>query len=196
MAPSTASIGTSLPAATSTVPPANKLHALLGHYNSDDEQSENDDQGADAEFKDFMNEVKAEAAPPGPPAVPSVWQELWDPQSGQPYYWHTITNELTWDKPQDLLKPAAQPPSAASKSTAPETAKTTDAKRVPMATNKAPTTAKPVDFTNKYNSIHIKHIYSFILIIVSSCAGLHQVHQETQKLFFQPPERMPKLASS
>jgi hypothetical protein len=34
-----------------------------------------------------------------------VWQELWDPQSGQPYFWHTLTNELTWEKPQDLLKP-------------------------------------------------------------------------------------------
>jgi len=34
-----------------------------------------------------------------------VWQELWDPQSGQPYYWNTISNELTWDKPQDLIKP-------------------------------------------------------------------------------------------
>lgn len=36
--------------------PANKLHALLGHYNSDDESSENED---DAEFKDFMNEIKS-----------------------------------------------------------------------------------------------------------------------------------------
>ncbi len=36
-----------------------------------------------------------------------VWQELWDPQSGQPYYWHTVTNELTWDKPKDLVKPPA-----------------------------------------------------------------------------------------
>jgi len=36
-----------------------------------------------------------------------VWQELWDPQSGQPYFWHTVTNELTWEKPQDLLKPPA-----------------------------------------------------------------------------------------
>ena len=33
-----------------------------------------------------------------------MWQELWDPQSGQPYYWHTITNELTWDRPVDLTK--------------------------------------------------------------------------------------------
>ena len=25
-----------------------------------------------------------------------------------PYYWHTITNELTWDKPLELLKPPPQ----------------------------------------------------------------------------------------
>jgi len=34
----------------------NKLHALLGHYNSDEEESETE---ADDQFKDFMNEIKA-----------------------------------------------------------------------------------------------------------------------------------------
>lgn len=40
--------------ATSSAP--NKLHALLGHYNSDEEESETE---ADDQFKDFMNEIKA-----------------------------------------------------------------------------------------------------------------------------------------
>lgn len=39
----------------------NKLHALLGHYNSDEEESEDDD---NAEFKNFMNEIKASDNPP------------------------------------------------------------------------------------------------------------------------------------
>ena len=38
-----------------TSPAPNKLHALLGHYNSDDEESETE---ADDQFKDFMNEIK------------------------------------------------------------------------------------------------------------------------------------------
>jgi len=91
-----------LPAAMPTSPAPNKLHALLGHYNSDDEESETE---ADDQFKDFMNEIKT--AETETAAETSVWQELWDPQSGQPYYWNTISNELTWDKPQDLIKPIA-----------------------------------------------------------------------------------------
>ena len=35
----------------------------------------------------------------------TVWQELWDPGSGHPYYWNPVTNELTWEKPAELLKP-------------------------------------------------------------------------------------------
>jgi len=89
-----------LPVTMPTASAPNKLHALLGHYNSDEEESETE---ADDQFKDFMNEIKATETETS--AEASVWQELWDPQSGQPYYWNTISNELTWDKPQDLIKP-------------------------------------------------------------------------------------------
>ncbi|KAI9562558.1 hypothetical protein GHT06_010011 [Daphnia sinensis] len=92
-----------------TAAPPNKLHALLGHYNSDDADSGKEEE--DSEFKDFMNEIKsAEEAPAT--LVSCVWQELWDPQSGQPYFWHTITNELTWEKPPDLSEASSSLPNS------------------------------------------------------------------------------------
>jgi hypothetical protein len=27
------------------------------------------------------------------------WEQVEDPQSGQPYYWHRTSNETTWTKP-------------------------------------------------------------------------------------------------
>ena len=45
---------------------ANKLHALLGHYNSDDEDSESDE---NSEFKTFMNEIKTVDNPPPLPST-------------------------------------------------------------------------------------------------------------------------------
>lgn len=42
---------------------ANKLHALLGHYNSDDESDKDEE---DNEFKDFMNEIKSVEETPTP----------------------------------------------------------------------------------------------------------------------------------
>ena len=104
---------------------------MLGHYNSDDESDKEDD----SEFHSFMKEIKSAEEPVAAP-VPSgniyifstkcfhfinlfltVWQELWDPQSGQPYYWHTVTNELTWDKPEDFLKPSSAKPTSIGTST-------------------------------------------------------------------------------
>ena len=60
-----------------------------------------------------------------------VWQELWDPQSGQPYYWHTITNELTWDKPQDLVKPPPAKPNLESTKVISKPTGTAEDKTVP-----------------------------------------------------------------
>ena len=49
--------------------PTNKLHALLGHYNSDDEDSSKEEE--DSEFKDFMNEIKSAEEAPAAPPIPS-----------------------------------------------------------------------------------------------------------------------------
>ncbi|XP_057368097.1 uncharacterized protein LOC130689103 [Daphnia carinata] len=99
------SVNTATVAATPA--PTNKLHALLGHYNSDDEDSDKEEE--DSEFKDFLNEIKSVEEAPAT-SVSSVWQELWDPQSGQPYFWHTVTNELTWEKPPDLSEASSSMP--------------------------------------------------------------------------------------
>lgn len=32
----------------------------------------------------------------------SGWQECFDDNTGYPYYWHTETNEVTWDMPDEL----------------------------------------------------------------------------------------------
>lgn len=124
---------------TSTAAPANKLHALLGHYNSDDEDSENNEQGE--------SDSKPETVPSAPEqqTVPSVWQELWDPQSGQPYYWHTITNELTWDKPQDLLKPAQPAITRPAQGTV-----QSEAKKLPPANTPIAPAKPPSDANSKY----------------------------------------------
>ncbi|XP_032788716.2 uncharacterized protein LOC116926047 [Daphnia magna] len=103
------------PVAASSAP-TNKLHALLGHYNSDEEDSSKEEE--DSEFKDFMNEIKSAEEVPAP-SVSSVWQELWDPQSGQPYFWHTVTNELTWEKPPDLSEASSSMPNSVSTKVAP-----------------------------------------------------------------------------
>jgi hypothetical protein len=52
-----------------TTAPTNKLHALLGHYNSDDEDSSKEEE--DSEFKDFMNEIKSAEEAPAAPPIPS-----------------------------------------------------------------------------------------------------------------------------
>lgn len=95
-------IGVQQPAAA----PASKLQALLGHYESEDEEQASGEDPVESEFKDFLKDIESTpveaAAPATAPAADAVWQELWDPQSGQPYYWHTATNELTWEKPADL----------------------------------------------------------------------------------------------
>lgn len=54
--------------ATSSAP--NKLHALLGHYNSDEEESETE---ADDQFKDFMNEIKATETETYTETSGSIW---------------------------------------------------------------------------------------------------------------------------
>lgn len=51
------------PVAASSAP-TNKLHALLGHYNSDEEDSSKEEE--DSEFKDFMNEIKSAEEVPAP----------------------------------------------------------------------------------------------------------------------------------
>lgn len=30
------------------------------------------------------------------------WQECYDEQTGYPYYWHTETNQVTWEMPSEL----------------------------------------------------------------------------------------------
>ena len=30
------------------------------------------------------------------------WQECYDEQTGYPYYWHTETNQVTWEVPPEL----------------------------------------------------------------------------------------------
>ncbi|KAK2703610.1 hypothetical protein QYM36_018006 [Artemia franciscana] len=32
------------------------------------------------------------------------WQQLYDPNTGYPYYWNTLTNEITWEPPSDYLQ--------------------------------------------------------------------------------------------
>lgn len=38
-----------------------------------------------------------------------MWQECYDESTGYPYYWHTETNEVTWDMPEELRLIRKQP---------------------------------------------------------------------------------------
>lgn len=60
-------VAANTPSATITAP-ANKLHALLGHYNSDEDESGKEEE--DSEFKDFMKEIKSTEETPVP-SIPS-----------------------------------------------------------------------------------------------------------------------------
>ncbi|XP_014221578.1 fibrous sheath CABYR-binding protein-like [Trichogramma pretiosum] len=91
--------------------PSNSLTGFVGQYNSTGE-SENDkptDQLND-QVNDFLKEIqqitpnesnteasKKTMAHPG-----SYWQECVDEQTGYPYYWHTETNQVTWEIPIEL----------------------------------------------------------------------------------------------
>ena len=37
-------------------------------------------------------------------SVFAAWQQLYDPNTGYPYYWNTLTNEITWEPPSDYLQ--------------------------------------------------------------------------------------------
>jgi hypothetical protein len=44
-------------------------------------------------------------------AEPPEWSECYDESTGYHYYWNVRTNEVRWDKPEELLKTTpAQPP--------------------------------------------------------------------------------------
>ena len=63
------------PAAVAAVP--NKLHALLGHYSSGEDESADEEKPGDAVFTDFLKEIKAtDNAPPAPLPAPSVFYKL------------------------------------------------------------------------------------------------------------------------
>ncbi|XP_051156262.1 formin-binding protein 4-like isoform X2 [Leptopilina boulardi] len=95
---------------------SNPLKGLLGQYNSD---SETDDvqqtsNKLDDKVNDFFKEIQSIApensiAPPKDhikgksysiqPEMP--WQECFDESTGYPYYWHTNTNQVTWEMPPE-----------------------------------------------------------------------------------------------
>jgi len=62
---------------------------------------------------------KSEAVPPADdhevllPTPKSDWRETIDDSSGKPYYYHIVTNEVTWDKPACLAALDDLPPSKA-----------------------------------------------------------------------------------
>ncbi|OXU22635.1 hypothetical protein TSAR_013641 [Trichomalopsis sarcophagae] len=93
--------------------PSNPLANLLGQYNSDSEHEDDSKPRSHAlndQVNDFLKEIQSIApedsdknnrnssmAHPG-----SYWQECFDEQTGYPYYWHTETNQVTWEMPPEL----------------------------------------------------------------------------------------------
>ncbi|XP_011864737.1 PREDICTED: formin-binding protein 4-like [Vollenhovia emeryi] len=109
----------------------NPLANMLCQYNSDSdtEDSKKDTQKLDDQVNDFLKEIQLiapEQPVPNVASVPSsttkavlrsahqtnqetLWQECYDESTGYPYYWHTKTNEVTWDMPEELQLLQKQP---------------------------------------------------------------------------------------
>ncbi|XP_014210655.1 formin-binding protein 4 [Copidosoma floridanum] len=91
------------------LPSNNPLTNLVGHYNSDSEAEEDNRPRArvlNDKVDDFFKEIQSishdglknrNMSHPG-----SYWQECFDEQTGYPYYWHTETNQVTWEIPAEL----------------------------------------------------------------------------------------------
>lgn len=47
---------------------------------------------------------EAAAPPPPPPPAQCMWHIAYHPDTNQPYYYHEITGETTWDKPADYFE--------------------------------------------------------------------------------------------
>ena len=52
----------------------------------------------------LLSASSAAAVPPPPPRAACVWAKTVDPSSGQFYYYHTETMEVTWDQPADYFE--------------------------------------------------------------------------------------------
>ncbi|XP_057324069.1 formin-binding protein 4-like isoform X2 [Microplitis mediator] len=104
---------------------SNSLTNLLEQYNSDsDDQEETpreNKQCLDDKVNDFFKEIQfitqntqesqssdttgkeTGQIPSNRQRIPgSSWQECFDESTGYPYYWHTETNEVTWELPKEL----------------------------------------------------------------------------------------------
>lgn len=96
---------------------------MLGNYNSDsdnDEPLNKPNSALDAKVEDFLKEIhlisgdssnNVPSSKSEPQNIqkelmyhPSVtsWQQCYDQNSGYPYYWNTVTNEVTWEMPAEL----------------------------------------------------------------------------------------------
>ncbi|XP_015609403.1 formin-binding protein 4 isoform X2 [Cephus cinctus] len=105
--------------------PSNPLVNLLGQYNSDSEteDTKQDSNKLDDQVNDFFKEIQLIAPEQPKPnmmdkfdgikstpqkLVPNtnrqqtLWQECFDESTGYPYYWHTETNEVTWEMPVEM----------------------------------------------------------------------------------------------
>ncbi|XP_012280309.1 formin-binding protein 4 isoform X2 [Orussus abietinus] len=101
---------------------ANPLANLLGHYDSDSEADDAKDNPNKLNDKvnDFLKEIQLIAPEPLKSASSTkshaiavqsgnhatqqqiLWQECYDETTGYPYYWHTETNEVTWEMPSEM----------------------------------------------------------------------------------------------
>ncbi|XP_033214231.1 formin-binding protein 4-like isoform X2 [Belonocnema kinseyi] len=97
--------------------PSNPLTGLLGQYNSDSEteDAQQPSNKLNDKVNDFLKEIqsiapeKLDGLSKGPSRkkehsnIPEMsWQECFDESTGYPYYWHTESNEVTWEIPPEL----------------------------------------------------------------------------------------------
>ncbi|KAJ6635810.1 Formin-binding protein 4 [Pseudolycoriella hygida] len=73
----------------------NSLSLLLGDYNSDSENDDNDSTSnqLNDKLQEFLTDVNS--------VVTTNWTQCIDKSSGLPYYWNTFTRETTWHMPEE-----------------------------------------------------------------------------------------------
>ncbi|XP_058796412.1 formin-binding protein 4-like [Phymastichus coffea] len=93
--------------------PSNPLSNLITQYNSDSEgdyESKPRAHKLNDQVNDFLKEIQSIAPENSDKSnqgsimshPSSFWQECYDEQTGYPYYWHTETNQVTWEIPTEL----------------------------------------------------------------------------------------------
>ncbi|XP_037040805.1 formin-binding protein 4-like [Bradysia coprophila] len=77
----------------------NSLSLLLGDYNSEDSENDDNDNASNQlndKLQEFLSDLNT--------TVTTNWTQCIDQGTGHPYYWNTLTKDVTWEMPAEYEK--------------------------------------------------------------------------------------------